>query len=201
MHCAYRLQLRPSRSQARNLERMAHARRFAYNWGLERWREFHELHGRTIPLRLLLRDGLRRPRTWPRAGVSGSTELTGYEHGAPSARVFEALVRVALSLGEFTPLWGGKLAQRLREWAGARETREGSGGSVTAVFRRRATSGNLGVRALCTRMRGQLHGPLPRWRLRRGPGDPLQIRLVREATVRRRPLLSLQSPLLAVRSR
>jgi putative transposase len=55
-HRAYRLELRPTARQRAQLERNAHARRFAYNWGLERWRSFHAETGGTIKLKVLLRE-------------------------------------------------------------------------------------------------------------------------------------------------
>jgi putative transposase len=53
---AYRFALRPTRAQRDALVRMASARRFAYNWGLQRWRAYHSRHGKTIPFAQLLRE-------------------------------------------------------------------------------------------------------------------------------------------------
>ena len=53
---AYRYELRPTARQRAGLERMANARRFAYNWGLDRWREHYSEHAETIPFKQLLRE-------------------------------------------------------------------------------------------------------------------------------------------------
>ncbi|MGI9019104.1 MAG: RNA-guided endonuclease InsQ/TnpB family protein [Solirubrobacterales bacterium] len=59
---AYQFELRPTAGQLVALERMANARRFAYNWGLARWRAFHEETGGTIKLRALMRELTRLKR-------------------------------------------------------------------------------------------------------------------------------------------
>lgn len=53
---AYRFRLDPTQAQRASLERMAGARRFAYNWGLARWREYHAEQNRTISFKQLLRE-------------------------------------------------------------------------------------------------------------------------------------------------
>jgi putative transposase len=55
-HRAYRFELRPTAAQRARMERAAHARRFAYNWGLERWRAHHADTGGTVPLKVLMRE-------------------------------------------------------------------------------------------------------------------------------------------------
>lgn len=73
-HCGYRFQLLPTARQRALLERNAHARRFAYNWGLERWRRFHAETDGTISLKILMRELTalkRRPETaWLREADS-----------------------------------------------------------------------------------------------------------------------------------
>lgn len=61
-HRADKFLLRPTAAQRDRLERMGHARRFAYNWGLERWRAYHAENGETISFKQLLREltGLKR---------------------------------------------------------------------------------------------------------------------------------------------
>jgi putative transposase len=53
---AFRYRLNPTARQTRDLERFANARRFAYNWGLARWRGFYQETGGTIPFAQLLRE-------------------------------------------------------------------------------------------------------------------------------------------------
>lgn len=48
--CSYRYRLRPTRRQRQALERTGHARRFVYNWALERSRSHYLEHGRGVSL-------------------------------------------------------------------------------------------------------------------------------------------------------
>jgi putative transposase len=49
----YRFQMQPTASQERGLLRMAGARRFLYNWALERRRTYYQETGKTIPAKTL----------------------------------------------------------------------------------------------------------------------------------------------------
>jgi putative transposase len=53
---AARYRLRPTRAQEARLERAAGARRFIYNWALERWQSHYSATGRTISLSHLFRE-------------------------------------------------------------------------------------------------------------------------------------------------
>ncbi|RKQ84576.1 helix-turn-helix domain-containing protein, partial [Brockia lithotrophica] len=47
IHRAYRYELDPNKEQRILLAKHAGAARFAYNWGLARWKEIYENEGRT----------------------------------------------------------------------------------------------------------------------------------------------------------
>jgi len=49
----YRFRMRPTRSQAQSLNRLAGARRWVWNWGLARWKETYAATGKSISLKQL----------------------------------------------------------------------------------------------------------------------------------------------------
>lgn len=53
---AYRFQLQPTAAQMAGLEFMAGARRFTYNWALERRKDYYQAHGKGIPKKQLSRE-------------------------------------------------------------------------------------------------------------------------------------------------
>lgn len=53
---AYRFQLMPTAAQVAALEFMAGARRFTYNWALERRKNYYQVHGKGIPKKQLSRE-------------------------------------------------------------------------------------------------------------------------------------------------
>jgi putative transposase len=49
----YRFRMRPTKAQEAALYRMAGARRFVYNWALERRKSYYAEHGKGISARVL----------------------------------------------------------------------------------------------------------------------------------------------------
>jgi IS605 OrfB family transposase len=75
----YRFRMRPTKAQEAALYRMAGARRFVYNWALDRRKSYYAEHGKGISAKQLSSDGERVPA--PRFARKASRKLKEAQKG------------------------------------------------------------------------------------------------------------------------
>lgn len=133
---------------------MAHARRFAYNWGLERWRSFHAETGGTIKLKLLLRELTalkRKPETaWLREVDSQLLQQALFDLRRAYRNFFERRTGYPRFKSRKTDQQRFRIPQRVRVsgskvyvpkigWVRARVSRPVPAGLKSATFKRDST--------------------------------------------------------------
>ncbi len=133
---------------------MASARRFAYNWGLAKWREYHERHGRTIPLAQLHCDltALKRQEGfhWLREVDSQLLQQALFDLRQAYRNFFERRARYPQFKSRKRDTQRFRIPQRVRiegdrvyvpkvGWVRALVSREPQGEPKSATFKRDAT--------------------------------------------------------------